>query len=167
MFSRPVGWSACYHRRMASVDDFFEAPAADLVAKLKQLHDERASIEARESIIEQLLEVRAKQGGEVAAEIAALGAEAGIGPLREQIQHVMTVMQSEGTPIVAPQAVFDELMKRGNRTVTIDAVRVAMRRMGEKGELERPNSEILAFGLPGALANVPPAILEAMGLLQK
>jgi hypothetical protein len=152
---------------MASVDDFFEAPATELVGKLKQLHDERSSIESRESIIEQLLEVRAKEGGEAAAQIAALGAEAGIGPLREQILHVMSTLQSEGTPIVAPQQVYDELVKRGNRTVTIDAVRVAMRRMGEKGELERPNSAVLAFALPGVLASVPSAILEAIGLQQK
>jgi hypothetical protein len=149
---------------MASVDDFFEAPAADLVGKLKQLHNERADIESREAIIEQLLEVRARQGGDAAAEIAALGAEAGIGPLREQILHVLASMRQESLWLMAPQAVHEELMKRGNRAVTIDAVRVAMRRMAEKGELERPQPDALAFGLPGAIADMPPGLLEAMGL---
>ncbi|HEY4450548.1 MAG TPA: hypothetical protein VGN13_03000 [Solirubrobacteraceae bacterium] len=149
---------------MSSVDDFFAAPAAELVDKLKQLHDQRANIESREEIIEQLLEVRAKQGGEVAAEIAALGAAAGIGPLREQILHVMETKRAEDVWVMAPMQVHDELTKRGNRSVKLDAVRVAMTRMAEKGDLERPRPNVLSFALPGVLDAIPAAFREAVGL---
>jgi len=152
----------CYSRLMSHLDELFDTPPADLIAKLKALRDQRAGIESRESIIEQLLDVRVQQGGVIAEEIAALGASSGIGPLRNQIVQVLTSKRDESLWFMVPQAVHDELRERGNRTVTLDNVRVTMRRMADSGELERARPGALLFGLPGAIETMPPGLLEAV-----
>jgi len=80
----------------------------------------------------------AKQGGPAAGEIAALGGAAGIGPLRNQILQVLESRREEENPanlMMVPKDVHDELVGRGNRSVTLDNVRVTMKRMADSNEL--------------------------------
>ena len=136
---------------MSSLDRLLETPPAELIADLKALRDERAVLEGKEGVIEQLLEMLAQQGGDVANEIAALGASVAIGALRNQILQVLLSKQEENEPLLAPAGVHAELNARGNRKVTLDNVRVTMKRMADDGELERPRPDALLFGLPGVM----------------
>ncbi len=104
--------------------------------------------ESKEAVLEQLLEMRSREGGAVADEITALGAAVGIGPLRNQIAHVLAAKREENMSLMVPRAVQDELITRGNRTVTLDNVRVTMKRMADTGELLRPDPDSLLYGLP-------------------
>jgi len=140
---------------MSSLDQLLQTPPAELVADLKSLRDERAVIEGKEAMLEQLLEMLARQGGEAAQEIAALGASVAIGPLRNQIVQVLSSKQEEGEVVMVAKDVQEELVARGNRTVTLDNVRVTMKRMADSNELERPRPNDLLFGLPGAMDALP------------
>jgi hypothetical protein len=140
---------------MSSLDQLLQTPPAELVANLKALRDDRASIESKEAILEQLLDVLVQQGGAVAEEVAALGASVAIGPLRNQIVQVLSSKQEEGEAVMVPKDVQEELVARGNRTVTLDNVRVTMKRMADSNELERPRPNDLLFGLPGAMDALP------------
>src|SRR6266851_2949185 len=51
----------CYRGVMSNLDELFLTPPADLIGKLKALRDDRAGIESKEAIIEQLLDVRDQQ----------------------------------------------------------------------------------------------------------
>jgi hypothetical protein len=136
---------------MSSLDRLLETPPAELVADLKALRDERAALESKEAVIEQLLEVLTQQGGAAADEIAKLGASVAIGPLRNQIMQVLISKREEDEFVMLPMAVHAELISRGNRRVTIDNVRVTMKRMADAGELERPQPDALLYGLPGVM----------------
>jgi hypothetical protein len=151
---------------MSSLDQLLQTPPAELVANLKALRDERASIESREAILEQLLDVLVQQGGEVALEVAALGGSAAIGPLRNQIVQALLSKREEDEWLMVPQGVHQELVQRGNRSVTLDNVRVTMKRMAESGELERPQPNGLLFGLPGVMTEMPAEVLAAMNIGQ-
>jgi hypothetical protein len=136
---------------MASIDQLLQTPPAELVDELKTLRDQRADIEGKEAVLEQLLEILAAKGPDTAAEIAALGGTAAIGPLRNQIIQVLISRREEGEYLLVPQEVHKELLARGNRAVTLDNVRITMRRMVESKELELPNpKKALTFSLPGA-----------------
>lgn len=152
---------------MSSLDQLLQTPPADLVANLKALRDDRASIESKEAILEQLLDVLVQQGGAVAEEVAALGGSAAIGPLRNQIMQVLTSKRrEEDLYVMVPQAVHQELVARGNRAVTLDNVRVTMKRMADSGELERTQPNALLFGLPGVMTEIPAEVLAAMNIGQ-
>jgi hypothetical protein len=140
---------------MSSLDQLLQTSPSELVADLKALRDERATIESKEAIVEQLLEMLVKQGGTAAEEIAALGGSVAIGPLRNQILQVLESKREEENLMMIPKDVHDELISRGNRSVTLDNVRVTMKRMADSNELERPSPTDLLFGLPGALDALP------------
>ena len=134
---------------MSSLDNLLQTPPAELVADLKAFRDERAVIESKEAVLEQLLEMLGNQGGAVAEEIAALGAAVGVGPLRGQIIRVLAAKREESEFfLMVPKDVQQELVSRGNRTVTLDNVRVTMKRMAGAGELVRPDPDSLLYGLP-------------------
>jgi hypothetical protein len=153
---------------MSNLDQLLNTPPDELVADLKALRDERAAIEGKESVLEQLLDMLSGQGGHVAEEIAELGAMAAIGPLKNQIFHVMRTKTEEEEPLLVPQTVFEVLRVRGNRTATLAAVRVAMGRMADAGELERPAPRNnMLFALPGTRNNLLPAVAEAFGVPQE
>jgi hypothetical protein len=88
---------------MPNLDDLFETPPAELITNLQALRAERAVIEGKEQLLEQLLEMLSQQGGERA--------------------------------------------ERGNRTVTLDNVRITMKRMADADELVRPDPEAVLYGL--------------------
>jgi len=124
---------------------------ADLIAELKGLREQRGAIEAKETMIERLLDTLAEHSSEAAEEIAALGGSVAIGPLRDQIRAVFESRRDNGERTMVPKAVREALNDRGNRNVTLDNVRVTMKRMEEGGELERPlpNAGESLFALPG------------------
>lgn len=139
---------------MSYVDRFLETPPAELVADLKALRDERAAIESKERLVEQLLEMLSQQGIAIAEEIAELGGSVGIGPLRNQIAQVLLSQQQEENLFMAPLAIHEELVRRGNRTVSLDNVRVTLRRMTDSAEVERP-TDVPLYGLSGAIDMFP------------
>jgi hypothetical protein len=139
---------------MPDEPSLFETTPDVLVSTLQQLRQQRSGIENKERVIEQLLEMKADEGGEIADEIAALGASVAIGPLRNQIIQVLVAKQEEDMFVMVPKDVHDELVERGNRSVTLDNVRITMKRMAEQGELEREPPNSLVFGLPGALPDL-------------
>jgi hypothetical protein len=142
---------------MSNLDNLLQTPPSELVTDLKTLRDERGVTEGKEAVLEQLLEMRSREGGTIADEIAALGAAVGIGPLRNQIAHVLTTRRGEGLRLMVPKGIQDELVARGNRAVTLDNVRVTMKRMADAGELVRPDPESLLYGLPDT-----PGVEEAL-----
>jgi hypothetical protein len=144
------------------LDRLLQTPPAELVSELKSLRDQRAGIESREAVLEQLLDLIARQGGPVAEEVARLGGDAAIGPLRNQIIQVLASKRKEGEPLMVPQGVHQELTARGNRAVTLDNVRVTMKRMAESGEIERVSPDGLVFGLVGIAQSLPPGMLDAI-----
>lgn len=163
------GTRRCYPvQTVSSLDKLLNTPPETLVADLRALRDERAAIEGKESVLEQLLDMLSSQGGDVAEEIAELGAMAAIGPLKNQIIHVMRTKTEEEEPLLVPQTILDVLQARGNRSATLAAVRVAMTRMADANELERPNPRNnLLFILPGIRNTLPPALAEAFGVPQE
>jgi SpoVK/Ycf46/Vps4 family AAA+-type ATPase len=147
-------------RRMSSIDKLLQTPLPELVADLKALRDERAVTERKEAMLEQTLDMIIEQRGEEAAnEIAALGGSAGIGSLRNQILQVIALTREKGRPTslaLVPKEVLDTLVERGNRKVTLDNVRVTMKRMFDSGELERPIAgRDLLYALPGTADEFP------------
>jgi hypothetical protein len=123
------------------------------VAELQQLRLDRAAIERKESVLTQILELLADQGDGAADEIAALGMV--VGSLRDQIVQVLTENQSQLNFFMVPKGMHDQLVIRGNGSVTLDNVRITMRRMNEAGELERPSEAHTLYGLPGAIDAIP------------
>jgi len=151
---------------MSSLDNLLQTPPSELIADLKALRQERASIESKEAVIVQLLEMLSRGGGAPAEEIAELGASLAIGPLRNQIIQVFRSKREEDEVVMLPVSVHQELVARGNKSVTVDNVRVTMRRMAESRELERPLPNQLLFGLPGAVDAFPggrDAFMQAFG----
>jgi hypothetical protein len=144
---------------VSHLDKFLETPPAALVDDLKDLRTQKAAIESREKVIEQLLEMIVSQGGPVADEVAALGASVAIGPLREQIRQVLLSRQDENEYFMVPQEVQKELMTRGNRSVTLDHVRTTMKRMADSDELLRPQPNAVLYALPN-IVNMP-GVMEA------
>lgn len=140
---------------MTDVDQLLNTDPTELVEGLKQLRDERAGIESKEAVLKQLLDIQMSAGGAIAEQVAVFAAQNGIGPLREQIRQVLTAKQ-EDVSLMAPMDVQTELVARGNRSVTIDNVRVTMKRMADDGELVRPDPDSLIFGLP----NIPQQLLD-------
>jgi hypothetical protein len=133
---------------MSSLDTLFSTPPARIVADLQALREERRVIESQESMLEQILEMHERQGGEAADEVAELGASVAIGPLRAQI---LQVLRTRGdTAFFVPKDVHAELEARGNRKVTLDNVRMTMKRMADVDELERLEPNTNSYGLPGA-----------------
>jgi hypothetical protein len=152
---------------MSSIDQLLHTTPADLVANIKALRGERADIETKERLLEQLLEVLTKQGGAIADEIAALGASAAIGPLRSQITQVLAEKRPDGLYFMVPQAIHDELVNRGNTRVKLDNVRQTMVRMADAKDLERSKPDALLFGLPQAMEDMPDALRSQLfGALQ-
>jgi hypothetical protein len=150
---------------VSHLDQLLQTPPEDLINDLKVLRTERGEIEQKEGVLEQLLDMLSRQGGEVAEKVATLGAKAGIGPLRDQILDAMAEKTEEGEIAVVPQNILDVLQERGNRAATIASIRVAMGRMADRGELDRPNPvNPVLFTLPGAAKNLPPAMAEAFGI---
>jgi hypothetical protein len=147
--------SVCYSPCALDVDQLLNTDPNDLIEGLKKLRDERAGIESKEAILKQLLDIHMGKGGEVAEQVAIFAAQNGIGPLREQIRQVLASKQSE-EPLMMPVQVHTMLGALGNRSVTIDNIRVTMKRMADDGELVRPDSESLLYGL----TNVPQQLLD-------
>ncbi len=156
---------------MSAIDQLLQTPPAELVAELKALRDERAAIERKESMLEQTLHVIAEEKGEVAAEeIATLTATAGVGSLREQILQILSSKRAEGGVVVAlvPQEVQHALIERGNRSVTIDNIRITMKRMFDSGELERPLPQYsVVYALPGTANEMPDELSRLASLLDQ
>ncbi len=111
-----------------NIDDLLQTPPADLINALKALRDERGDLESKESLLMQIIDIRSNQGGEVAKEINELGAAIGLGSLRDQIKQVLLSRQAE-EPLMFPKDVRMELVSWGNRSVTLENVRVTMQRM--------------------------------------
>jgi hypothetical protein len=132
---------------MASLDALFATPPATIVADLQALREQRRLIESKEAMLEQVLELRERQGGDAADEIAELGASVAIGPIRAQI---LQVLRTTDSAFLTPKEVHPELASRGNRKVTLDNVRMTMKRMADADELERFESGSASYGLPGA-----------------
>jgi hypothetical protein len=142
---------------MSNLDQLLQTQPAELVADLKRLRDERVVIERKEAVLQQILEMLVQEGGKTAEEIAALGGSAGIGSLRNQIVQALEAKQEESEFVVVPKEVHAALVALGNRTVTLDNVRVTMKRMVESNELEVPFPEThsLLYALPGAVDAFP------------
>jgi hypothetical protein len=132
---------------MSSLDSLFSTPPASIVADLQALREERRVIESKEAMLEQILEMHERQGGDVAEEVAELGASVAIGPLRAQI---LQVLRTRDTAFLLPKDVHAELEARGNRKTTLDNVRMTMKRMADADELERLDPNTANYGLPGA-----------------
>ena len=132
---------------MASLDALFATPPATLVADLQALREQRRLIESKEAMLEQVLELRERQGGDAADEIAELGASVAIGPLRAQI---LQVLRTTETAFFVPKDIHVELVSRGNWKVTLDNVRMTAKRMADASELERLEPNTAMYGLPGA-----------------
>jgi hypothetical protein len=135
------------------IDDLLQTPPADLIDALKALRNERGDLESKESLLMQIIDIRSNQGGEVAKEINELGAAIGLGSLRDQIKQVLLSRQAE-EPLMFPKDVRMELVSRGNRSVTLENVRVTMQRMAVDEELVRPSDQAVVYGLPGTSAEV-------------
>jgi hypothetical protein len=140
---------------MTDVDALLNTDPADLITGLKRLRDERAATESQEAVLKQLLDIQMSKGGQIAEEVAVFAAQNGIGPLREQIRQVLKAKQEE-EPMMPPMGVHAELAARGNRGVTLDNIRVTMKRMADDGELVRPDPEAVVYGLP----DLPQEILD-------
>ncbi len=132
---------------MSSLDALFDTPPATIVTDLQALREQRRLIESKEAMLEQVLELRERQGGDAADEIAELGASVAIGPLRAQIAQVL---RTTDTPFLVPKDIHTELVSRGNWKVTLDNVRMTTKRMADADELERLGPGTVSYGLPGA-----------------
>ncbi|HEY3959617.1 MAG TPA: hypothetical protein VGL68_03805 [Solirubrobacteraceae bacterium] len=147
---------------MASLDKILETPPAELLDDLRDLRQQKADLGNRERVVVQLLEMILEQGGEATDEVVRLAAEAAIaiGPLRDQVRQVMASKQADNENFLAPIAVHQELVARGNQTATLDHVRTIMKRMADAGELLQPRPSVLLFGLPNVVNN--PIAMQAL-----
>jgi hypothetical protein len=132
---------------MTNIDSLLQASPTAIIAELEALRAEREVVARKETLLEQLIEIMFQRGDEAADELAAYRTSVAVGPLRYQIRQVLLAgAQNENW---LPKQVHDELIVRGNKTVTLDNTRVSMKRMAERGELERPDPDSpLVFRLP-------------------
>jgi hypothetical protein len=142
---------------LADVDQLLNVDPMSLIEGMKTLRDQRVAIESQEAVLKQLLDIQLKKGGQVGEEVAVFAAQNGMGPLREQIRQVLVSKQEEAL-LMMPMDVHNLLAERGNRSVTLDNVRVTMKRMADDGELVRPDPESVIYGLP----NTPTEFLELL-----
>jgi hypothetical protein len=149
----------------SGLDRFLEAPPAELIGDLKNIRQERAALSRREGVIVQLLQMILDAGGPRAEEVLRLAADeaVAIGDLRDQIRQVMTSKYESNEFFLVPLTVHQELMTRGNHTVTLDNVRTAMKRMADAGELLLPRRGQVLYVLPDAMNN--PLALQALELI--
>jgi hypothetical protein len=145
---------------MSNIDKLLNTSPAELIDGLKALGEQRAGIESQEAVLKQLLDLHLAKGGEVGQEAAIFAANHGVGPLREQIRQVF-ITKRESDPMMLPMAVHAELGARGNQRVTLDNVRVTMKRMADDDELIRPDSESVVYGLPGTPAELIEMVKKA------
>jgi hypothetical protein len=138
---------------VTSVDQLLNMDPSDLIEGLKGLRDQRLALESQEAVLKQLLDIHLGKGGEVAEQVAIFAAQNGIGPLREQIRQAF--FQGD-EPLMVPMEVHSALAALGNRSVTLDNVRVTMKRMADNAELVRPDPDSVVYGLP----NTPQELLD-------
>lgn len=131
---------------MANLDKFLQTSPTVIIAELEALRAEKDVITRKEALLEQMIDLMFQEQGPAAAELYGYRTSIAVGPLRYQIRQVL--LADPERPQWLPKEVHDELVIRGNTKVTLDNVRVTMRRMGESGELERLDDENLLFRLP-------------------
>jgi hypothetical protein len=131
---------------MTNMDKFLQASPTEIIAELEALHAEKDVIARKEALLEQLIDLIFQEQGPAAAELYGYRTSIAVGPLRYQIRQVL--LAEPERPQWLPKEVHDELVVRGNAKVTLDNVRVTMRRMGESGELVRLDDDNLLFRLP-------------------
>lgn len=132
---------------MTNIDKILDTSPTEIIRELEALRAEKDVIARKETLLEQLIELMFQQGDEASEELASYRTSIAVGPLRYQIRQVL-LAGDKGEPWV-PKEVHDELIVRGNKAVTLDNVRVTMKRMVESGELERPDPDnALIFRLP-------------------
>jgi hypothetical protein len=131
---------------MTNMDKFLQASPTEIIAELEALRAEKDVIARKEALLEQLIDLIFQEQGPAAAELYGYRTSIAVGPLRYQIRQVL--LAEPERPQWLPKEVHDELVIRGNAKVTLDNVRVTMRRMGESGELVRLDDDNLLFRLP-------------------
>jgi hypothetical protein len=149
----------------SSLDKFLETSPAELVSDLKDVRSERAKLGTREGVIVQLLEMILEQGGPPAEELLRLAAEEGvaIGDLRDQIRQAMVAKAEENQFFLLPLVAHEALRARGNQTVTLDHVRMTMKRMVDAGQLLLPRPGLLLYALPDVVNN--PIAVKALEIV--
>jgi hypothetical protein len=141
---------------MANIDKFLQTSPTEIIAELEALRVEKDIIARKEALLEQLVDLIFQEQGPAAAELYGYRTSIAVGPLRYQIRQVL--LAEPERPQWLPKEVHDELVVRGNAKVTLDNVRVTMRRMGESGELERLDDDNLLFRLPVPTDNPPDGV---------
>jgi hypothetical protein len=131
---------------MTIMDNFLQASPTEIIAELEAIRAEKDVIARKEALLEQLIDLIFQEQGPAAAELYGYRTSIAVGPLRYQIRQVL--LAEPERPQWLPKEVHDELVIRGNDKVTLDNVRVTMRRMGESGELVRLDDDNLLFRLP-------------------
>jgi hypothetical protein len=138
---------------MTNVDKFLQTSPTEIIAELEALRTEKDVIARKEALLEQLIDLIFQEQGPAAAELYGYRTAIAVGPLRYQIRQVL--LAEPERPQWLPKEVHDELIVRGNAKVTLDNVRVTMRRMSESGELKRLDDDNLLFRLPGPTDSPP------------
>jgi hypothetical protein len=128
------------------LDDFLNTPPQELIAELVSLRAAKQALERRETILENVADLIIEAGGDAASELASYRTSVAVGPIRYQIRQVLLAQPEKRVWI--PKEVHDELAVRGNMDVSIDNVRVTMRRMVQAGELAKA-SKSMQYELPG------------------
>jgi hypothetical protein len=104
----------------------------DLIA----LRADRKALENRERLLQRTLELLVEENPEVAAHLERADVPSTpFGPLRMQIKRVLGTYPFREAAAWQPKEVLAVLQEQGAREITVDNVRVTMRRMAQRGEL--------------------------------
>jgi hypothetical protein len=134
---------------MDSLQHLLSMPVEKVVQDLIAVREERVRLENHETLLERTLELIVEQDPRAAAFLEAPGSPSTpFGPLRMQIRRLLASYAFRDTAPWLPRDVLAALTASGSRGVTIDNVRVTMRRMAQDGELLE--GEGMQFKLPSA-----------------
>jgi hypothetical protein len=137
---------------MDSLQQLLNTPIAKVLDDLIALREDRLSIENREHLLERTLELLVEQDPSAAAYLESPGNPfTPFGPLRMQIKRLLASYAFRDVAGWQPKAVLTALAEQGSRDLTIDNVRVTMRRMAQRGELLETDN--LVFVLPTTLTH--------------
>lgn len=131
---------------MDSFDDLLSKPVEEIVQALIALREQKRGLEIREDLLKRTLELRVEENPEAAAYFERPGNPATpFGPLRMQIKRLLASYKYRDRAQWIPRDVLELLTAQGATGLTIDNVRVTMRRMAQRDELIEGPGLLFAF----------------------
>src|ERR1700735_1349101 len=131
---------------MDSLDQLLSTPVEKVLEDLVLLRKEKRALENREELLRRTLELLVEQDPEVAASLESPGSPSTpFGPPRMQIKRLLASYSFRDVATWIPKDVLFALNEQGATDLTLDNVRMTMRRMAQRGELLEVGNLVFAL----------------------